>query len=138
MREIKFKCWNPETERMFYNYTIDKISRIRQSDDSLINEKVCLIYDFEDLIWLQFAGLKDANGKEIWEGDVISVGVLVTTEQDEIIGKTPKEDYVLGVVEFHKGAFMAVMAGGEGEKAACEIEEDCIVLGNIYENPELI
>jgi hypothetical protein len=52
--------------------------------------------------------------------------------------KPPKEDYMFGVVEFHRGCFMAVIVGDNGEKAASELDEDCIVMGNIHENPELL
>lgn len=136
-REIKFRGWFPGVKEMVYfdnaEYGWNKDGRVGMFIPST-SGKVYL----ESSIDTQYTGLKDANGKDIWEGDIISVDVLVSTEQEEIMGKKPKEDYVLGVVEFHKGCFIAMLVGDEGEKVGCEIEEDCIVLGNIYQDSELL
>ena len=69
----------------------------------------------DDLEIMQFTGLLDKNGKEIYEGDVTRCG------QEEKIG----------VVEWHKEFAMFT-------NCAVADPNKCEVIGNIYENPELI
>lgn len=78
----------------------------------------------DDYILMQYTGLKDKNGKEIYEGDIVKI----------------KYYDALGTVEFRNGSFWIF------EKTKPYVEENpqwsiqCAqyVEGNIYENPELI
>ncbi len=68
----------------------------------------------------QFTGLKDKNGKEIYEGDVLQFNARFHEET-----KTPP---VLDKVEFIQGQFLPRPYKGE----------DVEIIGNIYQNPELL
>ena len=57
MRELKFKCWNKKTKTMFLVF-------------DLFTEQV-LFNKSEDIL-MQYTGLKDKNGKEIYEGDILN------------------------------------------------------------------
>lgn len=73
----------------------------------------------------QFTGLLDKNGKEIYEGDVIL--------QQGYSGKKPM------LVRFEHGAFVTgEHSGSSTATRPMLIQKRCEVLGNIYENPELI
>jgi uncharacterized phage protein (TIGR01671 family) len=73
----------------------------------------------------QYTGLKDKNGKEIYEGDVFYHKPDPT-----------KDDKVVCVVSFSQGAFGCK---GEGiSQYLCYANEKVEVIGNIHENPELL
>lgn len=73
----------------------------------------------------QFTGLLDKNGKEIYEGDIIL--------QQGYSSKRPM------LVRFGHGAFIVGWHGGSSTATRpMLIQKRCEVLGNIYENPELI
>lgn len=101
MREIKFRAWDKEN-KFFW-------------DDEAIAQDFEDFRTFNDYILMQFTGLKDRDGKEIWEGDVISF------MQD---GSNPQEVY------YKDGAFWPLVP--------FNTETAIIKLGNKYETPELI
>lgn len=76
-----------------------------------------------DSILMQYTGLLDKTGKEIWGGDIVNLTSI------DITGRRTTE------VIFHKGSFRERYMGYElGNYKEYEIE----VIGNIYENPELL
>ena len=64
MRTIKFRMWSKEAKKFFYNpdvvYDCLKLSQLPATSDL-----------FPDMVWQQFTGLVDKNGKEIYEGDLL-------------------------------------------------------------------
>ena len=83
------------------------------------------IFDFDDIIIEQDTGLKDENGKEIYEGDIVTLN----GEWEEI------EYSDCAIVTFEDGCFRV----GDGyENEAGSYLSDWRIIGNIHENPELI
>ena len=64
MREIKFRAWDKKLKVMLIPFAIEFDSK-RITFDGLDYHQLC---DFE---LIQFTGLKDKNGKEIYEGDIL-------------------------------------------------------------------
>lgn len=80
-------------------------------------------YDFNDVVLMQSTGLRDKNGKEIFEGDIID-----------------SEDGILsGVVEFRPdlGMFVSTLIKYNNFERLCNVADSVHIIGNIYTNPEL-
>ena len=86
----------------------------------------------EDIILMQSTGLFDKNGKEIFEGDIIANGPDVMCM---------KRHNTLGFYVEKKGRVEFIADGAvleEFEEDAKEIADSLEIIGNIYENPELL
>jgi hypothetical protein len=122
MREIKFRVWNSRNK----NWDTPALLEVFNADGILVH-----LYDSksEHTIIQQYTGLKDKNGKEIYEGDICDAGM------------------VIGPVEFIIGSF-SLASNPLIEflpKNICVFDPDfdpswidVTVIGNIYENPELL
>jgi len=79
------------------------------------------IREIDDFILMQYTGLKDKNGKDIYEADVISYFI---------------HTYRVG---FHNGTFGLFSLNHHGFTPFFDsVELQCEVIGNIHENPELL
>ena len=119
MREIKFRAWDKEIEKMYPVLEIDFVEEwVRMY--SKITGRHCNHLD--DLVLMQYTGLKDKNGKEIYEGDIVKGNFI--KDNSEVIGK---------VAYFDKDtAFICHLLGGD--YAILVNLEHLEVIGNIYEN----
>ncbi len=116
MRTIKFRAWNEPAKRYSKSFTL-KSDVLNYTDDDGLG----VVKSLTDEIIEQFTGLKDKNGKDIYDGDIIREfdGVLWDVCFDKEL------------VQWH---------------CRCEIDsiplyefiEDSEVIGNIHENPELL
>ncbi|SRR5258708_5764768 len=119
MREIKFKCWYENA--MLPSMTLAEIlaEGWTYMPDSRKGE-------LKKAIFLQFTGLKDKNVKEIYEGD------LMQTPHN---GYEPRE--ILEVV-YDQDRFELHGVGENKNYITPLVNGDEVVIGNIYENPELL
>ena len=114
-REIKFRAWNKNTQYMW--------------DWDRIKNELYLAF-FSQSYWeiMQYTGLKDKNGKEIYEGDIIGAFYFV---QDKL------------TVIFMDGCYQ-VNNDQDGETGQLLSEylrtypNKVEIIGNVYENPELL
>ena len=133
MREIKFKAWDKKRKKIFDIYMI-------VFDGVNISIKLCNPdggvshwFSIEDrFILMQYTGLKDKNGKEIYEGDIVDYG---TWDNEDTCER--------GVIEYVDTAGWYVVQlyswyGGEGYELLNNDKDELEVIGNIYENPELL
>ncbi|MEK5425346.1 YopX family protein [Cytobacillus sp. FSL R7-0680] len=125
MREIKFRAWDKSRKEMEY---INNMYWFEENGVDDINNNVFL--DF-----MQYTGLKDKNGKEIYEGDEVELN-----DFDSLRTGGHTEDNILqGEVSFSCGAWIVITERGHYDLYNALVnDEEFEIIGNIYENPELI
>jgi uncharacterized phage protein (TIGR01671 family) len=116
MREVKFRAWMPK-ERKWYKGGAVQLTAMQGNTFGLseANGKVIELS--------QYTGLHDENGTDIYEGDII-----IHT------GSPYRTNYV---VELHSPAFTKRLAT-RGSAHYLNPDMPYKVIGNIYENPELV
>ena len=100
-RVIKFRVWEKDLEQMLNWEVLERFQNLQSYLHSEFHEV------------MQFTGLHDKNGKEIYEGDIVQYDLYT----DKIV--------------FKHGGF-------QGERLIMTNWAACEVIGNIYENPELL
>nr|DAS36619.1 MAG TPA: YopX protein [Caudoviricetes sp.] len=133
MREIKFRAWDKNDKRIFIDpQMIDfynkKIGYMQYQTEYMPDTSYSIPVGFEEFEYselMEWTGLYDKNGEDIYEGDIIF----------ESFG----EKYYK--VIFENGSFKAEFNGDFDEYSFDLIDvvaQGCEIVGNIYENPELI
>ena len=110
MREIKFRAWDKEQAKMKKDFRFDEFNDVND------------YFADNDFVFMQFTGLKDKNGKEIYEGDIL---LLPDKELGEVFwGRR----YV---------GFWVDLGEDFAETLEAGLAKSSEIIGNIYENKEL-
>lgn len=139
-REIKFRAWDKEKSRWVREYD----NRLEDQEDpayekeydedsgwldgtvasdlDLVNDRLMI----DRYVWEQYTGLKDKNGKEIYEGDIVE---YVT----HYYGNENRHRKVVEWGEWDSDDF-----GEPHNLGYSNLSEGMEVIGNIHENPELL
>ena len=86
-------------------------------------------FDIREMPLMQYTGLKDKNGKEIYEGDIVQIKI--------------REHIFIGVIQYKEQYAQFVITKTNTIAHECEALGDYItdwleVIGNIYENPKIL
>jgi len=137
-REIKFRMWSEEAVKYFSDPQVFECLMQQYCHD---NNAPSLKHDHigDGMVFEQYTGLKDKNGKEIYEGDIVR---NFWTCKYKNSGKPPTYTVV-----FKDGCFQ-FWAGSENGNYKCVSKiywpaehckpENWEIIGNIHENPELV
>ena len=114
----KFRAWDKRRQRMIEVTSINfRDGNIQEETRYAVNRELYL----DDVVLMQYTGLKDQEGTEIYEGDVVNYFVKSNS-----------------IIEWKNGGFIIKrVIDGAYELIQSRIAE-IEVLGNIYENPELL
>lgn len=133
MNNLKFRAWDKANKEML---KIDVIDFFLKGIRVLENDGSCFSMKFADVEIMQSTGFHDKNGVEIFEGDIINSGYLFKGSPFEEEDEYEEEKGVVTFfncgfnIEFknHINLFIDIIL-------SCE---DLEVIGNIYENKELL
>lgn len=127
MRDIKFRVWDNERNAMLNSKSVDIDffeGKIEITSDTIRYDEVYTdeIKDFE---LMQYTGVKDKNGREIYEGDIITI----TLDTGNVI---------TGSVGMNNGQWSIKYYDRYYSLVSIWYEMQPEVIGNIYENPKLL
>lgn len=119
MREIKFRAWDTVKKKMFSAYEMGQDQEALLPDGrgfaNISSTSTKLTQIHSHLLPLQYTGLKDKNGREIYEGDIVELAMTGFGISKKFVVEWEGNGYGTMLEDFHRE-----------------------VIGNIYENPELI
>jgi uncharacterized phage protein (TIGR01671 family) len=135
-REIKFRCWDRKKKKWENDFFIKNTGEI------LDHSKGWDLEENKDLVLQQFICLTDKNGKEIYEGDIVweefwngGDGLNEPEDRDEF------EGIVVYDIETAGFGLQTKICDGKGIEVGLNEKGEFIdleIIGNIYENPELL
>lgn len=147
MREIKFRAWDTKTSRYLNPWGDEKAGFHLFGETmcfDLIGQQICdpekgtYLLRFNDLVIEQYTGLKDVNGKEIYEGDWLRFSIFDYNGSDT---------QYHGCVVFTGTRFMIwnqpdnEFYGSDGGFDLDDVymqDDEIEIIGNLHETPELL
>lgn len=134
----RFRVWSDQEKRLIPSEDILAIDYENEEidaqkiyfEDGLPVERDIYTYGFENIKLMQSTGLTDKNGKEIFEGDILC---------DE--GLEQEDEFVYVTVSYKDGMWVCSQITNDDEGyggALNEFIDDYSVIGNIWENPDLL
>lgn len=116
----RYRAWDKEFKEMVQVDALifdEQIIKATYKNGNIVKE------DLKNYVLMQSTGLKDKNGKEIFEGDIID----------------STDGFLTGVIEFRVslGMFVSYLVEYNNFERLCNIASSRKIIGNIWEHPEL-
>jgi len=127
MRETKFRAWDTENQLMVYDSNDTLCDVVMNLNGSLWCPDSYYMGCEKNYILMQYTGLQDKNGKEIWEVDIVrTLGLM-----DNIVGKVQFSSRIGW--QIHPPDWATDLG-----YSLYEVRAFTEVIGDIYSNPELL
>ena len=129
MREIRFRAWDKILYKMWYLVPGTAfVTEIMRSGEMTFAGQGIKAFELRDTELMQYTGLKDKNGKDVFEGDVVktdnelSLIYEVVWREDRWVLETPASNF----------------PDSSKTRRPLNLARLCLVIGDIYQNPEVL
>lgn len=117
---LRFRAWDVEFKEMVQVDALDfeeQLIKATYKNGNVVKD------DLKNYVLMQSTGLRDKNGKEVFEGDIID----------------STDGFLTGVVEFRVslGMFVSELVEYNNFERLCNVASSRKIIGNIWEHPEL-
>jgi len=117
----RYRAWDKEFKEMVQVNALvldEQVIKVTYKNKNVVKD------DVKEYVLMQSTGFKDKNGKEIFEGDVLGT----------------KDGLLNGFIEYREdlGMFVNSLIRYNNFERLCNVASDREIIGNVYENPELL
>ena len=133
-RKILFRGFNRKNNKWLYGYYLVNRGQHFICPEGVQNP----LASWEDFVVEEesvgeWTGLKDKNGKEIWEGDIVGFPISLFYELDD-----DDDEFVTAKISFTYGSFAVIYRGGIEKIFLQDLCDEIEVVGNTYQNKEIL
>lgn len=134
MRKIIFRAWDKRIEKMFPVVEINFLDEWVRMYSKIAGRHYSYL---DDLVLMQFTGLEDKNGVEIYEGDILKLHANPFSRERDLFQVVFKDGGFRDEWNNYIGQYLPPDIRNK-QGGGVRLNEACEVVGNIYESPEFL